>query len=165
MNSLVKAHMAATFFHEYQALRDELVEILSDDDLAFRVGGTAVRLGALCREMGEVEGAYVDSFRTFRLNFEYRHPDPRIESSVGVLAAWYAELDRDLDEAVAALSEDEIATRRIVRSDFDISDFSPLPGTQLDIYREALVIFYGKVSVYLRAMGRPLPGHWQAWIG
>ena len=165
MNSLVQVHMPATYFREYQALRDELLETLTDDDLAFRVGGRSASLGAICREMGEVERAYVDSFRTFRLRFEYRHPDPRIDSSVGALAAWYAELDRDLDEAVAALSEDEIATRRIVRSDFDIDEFSPLPATQLDIYREALLIFYGKVSVYLRAMGKPLPGHWQAWIG
>ena len=26
-------------------------------------------------------------------------------------------------------------------------------------------VFYGKASIYLRAMGRELPGDWQAWIG
>ena len=67
--------------------------------------------------------------------------------------------------AVEGLTEDEIANRRIVRNDFDIDDFSPLPPTQLDIYREALLIFYGKVSVYLRAIGKALPRNWQEWIG
>jgi hypothetical protein len=157
--------MPATYFNEYQALRAELLGILSDDDLGFRVGGTSATLGALCREIGEIEHSYVESFRTFRQDFDYRSPDPGLETSVAALNAWYAEIDRELAAAVEALSEDDIANRRIVRNDFDSDDFSPLPNTQLDIYREALLIFYGKVSVYLRAMGKTLPGHWQAWIG
>lgn len=165
MNSIVQVHMPATYFGEYQALRDELVAILTDDDLAFRVGGESATLGALCREIGEIEHTYVESFRTFRQDFDYQNPDVRLEKSVAALASWYAELDRDLADAIAALSEDDIANRRIVRKDFDINDFSPSPDIQLDIYREALLIFYGKVSVYLRAMGKPLPGHWQHWIG
>lgn len=165
MNSLVAVHMPATYFSEYQALRDELMAILSDDDLRFRVGGTSATLGALCREIGEVEHTYVESFRTFRQDFGYRNPDPRLETSVGALASWFADLDRELAAAIVALSEDDIADRRIVRNDFDITGFSPLPNVQLDIYREALLIFYGKVSVYLRAMGKALPGHWPHWIG
>ena len=49
--------------------------------------------------------------------------------------------------------------------DYGVDDFSPLPAQELDIYREALLIFYGKVSIYLRLMGRELPRHWQEWIG
>ena len=165
MNSLVRVHMPATYFAEYQELRGELMGILDDDDLAYRVSGTGVSLGALCREIGEIEHSYVQSLRTFRQDFGYRNPDPLLESSVTALTAWYADLDRELASAVEALSEDDIANRRIDRNDFDIGDFSPLPSVQLDIYREALLIFYGKVSVYLRAMGRALPGHWEAWIG
>ena len=165
MNSLVRVHMPATFFVDYQALRDELVAILTDDDLRFRVGGESATLGALCREIGEIEHTYVESFRTFRQDFDYRHPDTRLEKSLDALTSWYAELDRDLADAIAALSEDDIANRRIVRKDFDVSDFSPSADIQLDIYREALLIFYGKVSVYLRAMNKPLPGHWPHWIG
>jgi hypothetical protein len=158
MNWIVQEHMQATYFREYQALRDELVETLTEDDLAFRVGGSSASLGALCREIGEIERSYVESFKTFRLSFEYRNRDPRLETNVGPLSAWYAELDGDLYLAVAALSEEDIATRRIARSDFDVDDFAPLPHVQLDIYREALLIFYGKVSAYLRALGKALPG-------
>jgi hypothetical protein len=57
------------------------------------------------------------------------------------------------------------ARRRIIRGDFDEEYFSPLPKIQLDVYREALLICYGKVSVYLRAIDRPLPGQWLDWIG
>jgi hypothetical protein len=33
MNSLLRVHVPATFFVDYQALRDELMAILTDDDL------------------------------------------------------------------------------------------------------------------------------------
>lgn len=92
-------------------------------------------------------------------------PDARLERSVVAMSSWYAELDRELMTAVEGLSEDDIANRKIIRSDFDVTYFAPLPKDQLDVYREALLIFYGKASVYLRAMGRALPGQWQEWIG
>ncbi|MFP4346453.1 MAG: hypothetical protein ACLFU8_17340 [Anaerolineales bacterium] len=38
------------------------------------------------------------------------------------------------------------------------------PHVQLEIYKEALLIFYGKVSVYLKALGKVPSEHWQAWI-
>lgn len=164
MNSIIGGYLADSFFPEYQGLRDQLMEILSDEDLGLRLGGDTMSLGELCREIGEIEHTYVESFRTFRQDFSYRNPDPVMELSVAALNAWFAELDHDLMTAVAALTEDEIAGRRIIRGDFDEEYFSPLPKIQLDVYREALLIFYGKVSVYLRSIGRPLPGQWMDWI-
>lgn len=141
------------------------MEILGDEDLSLRLGGGTASLGALCREIGEIERAYAESFRTFRQDFAYRNSDPGLEHSVAALKAWFAELDRDLMSAVEALSEDDIASRRVIRGDFAEEYFSPLPKVQLDVYREALLIFYGKVSVYLRAIERPLPEQWRDWIG
>jgi hypothetical protein len=165
MNSITAGYLAETFFPEYQGLRDQLMEILADQDLGLRLGGETATLGALCREIGEIEHTYVQSFRTFRQDFSYRNPDPALERSVAALEAWFAELDRELIAAVEALSDDDIANRRIIRGDFDEAFFSPLPKVQLDVYREALLIFYGKVTVYLRAIERPLPGRWGDWIG
>ena len=165
VNSLVREHLPATYFKEYQSLRTMLSEILTDDDLGFRLGGTTATLGALCREIGDIEYSYIESLKTFRQDFSYRHPDSRVETSVDALKSWYLTLDADLDAAIAALSEDDIANRRIVRDDFDIDDFNPLPAVQLDVYREALLIFYGKVSIYLRSLHKPMPARWQQWIG
>jgi hypothetical protein len=55
--------------------------------------------------------------------------------------------------------------RRIERADFSEDYFSPTPIEQLDVYREALLIFYGKASAYLRALSKPFPKQWQTWIG
>ena len=100
-----------------------------------------------------------------RSDFAYRTSDPRLEHSVAALKAWFVEMDRDMLAAVERLSEDDIANHAIVRSDFDVAYFSPLPKDQLDVYREALLIFYGKASIYLKAIGKPLPPQWQEWIG
>jgi hypothetical protein len=165
VNSITASYLAETFFAEYQGLRDQLMEILADEDLGLRLGGETASLGALCREIGEIEHTYAQSFRTFRQDFSYRNPDAELERSVAALKAWFAELDRELMAAVGALSEDDIANRRIIRGDFDEAFFSPLSKVQLDVYREALLIFYGKVTVYLRAIERPLPRQWADWIG
>ena len=45
MNQILATYLAAEFFDEYQALRDQLLEIVTDDDLGFRLGGTTVTLG------------------------------------------------------------------------------------------------------------------------
>jgi hypothetical protein len=165
MDSRIRDHLAATYFAEYQLLRDELMAIVTDDDLAFRPGPGAATLGELCREIGEIEHSYIEALRTFRQDFSWRCPDLRVERESAVLAAWFADLDRDLAAAIEALTEDDVVRRRVTRQDFDVDEFAPLPAQELDIYREALLIFYGKVSIYLRTMGRELPSHWRHWIG
>jgi len=164
MNPILATYLAGEFFDEYQRLRDQLLEIVTDMDLGFRLDGTNVTLGALCREIGEIEHAYVESFRTFRQDFDYRHPDPAIETSVAALRTWYTELDLGLMAALEALSEADMH-RQIRRGDFEEDYFSPLPTEQLDVYREALLIFYGKVSIYLRSLSKPFPEQWALWIG
>ena len=137
--------------------------ILSDEDLGYRIGGANPSLGALCREIGEIERAYIESFTTFAQDFGYRNADPRLETSVAALSAWYAELDTELKAVIVSLSEEDAAKRSIDRRDFP--GFAPLPRVQMDLYKEALLIFYSKVSVYLRALGKTLPQQWQEWIG
>ena len=44
--------------------------------------GANPSLGALCREISEIEHAYVESFKTFRLDLGYCNADPRLERSV-----------------------------------------------------------------------------------
>jgi hypothetical protein len=144
---------------EYQALRNQLMDILSDEELAFTPGGENMTLGALCREMGEVQRAYVESFKTFKLDFSYRNEELGLDASVERLAAWFAELDVALKAAVEALTEEDIQNRVVDRGSFSLP-----PRFNLIVYQEALLIFYGKVSVYLKCMGKARPQQWQDWI-
>jgi uncharacterized damage-inducible protein DinB len=158
MNSIMQEQYP--MLQHYQALRNQLMEMLSDEELAFNPGGENPALGALCREIGEVEQAYIDSFKTFQQDFDYRNEEEGLEGSVERLAAWFAALDEDLRATLEGLSEEEIQNRMIDRG----GGFTLLPTVQLHVYKEALLIFYGKASVYLKAMGKQQPEQWQAWI-
>jgi hypothetical protein len=142
-----------------QPLREQLLELLTDDDLAFALPGNPT-LGSLCQEMGEVQAVYTQSFRTFTMANGPRTDRPDIAQSVAALAAWYRTLDQELAATLAALSEADIHERVIERPGFAVP-----PISNLHIYREALFIFYGKVTVYLNALGKPLPPQWATWIG
>jgi len=147
-------------FQLYQALRDQLMTIVTDEDLRYTPGGTNPPLGTLCRTIGEVEYAYIQSFKTFTQDFSYRNTAAGLADSVRQLTAWFAALDQDLRATIEGLSEDDITNRLIDRG----GDFQLPPQIQLSVYNEALLIFYGKVSVYLRAMGKSLPQQWQDWL-
>ena len=116
-------------------------------------------LGALCLEIGETEYAYVQAFKTFAIDFSYRNPEPDLETSVARLETWFQALDAELEATIAGLSEEDVKTRQIDRGGWSLP-----PLIQLEVYKEALLIFYGKVSVYLKALGKPRSRQWQDWI-
>jgi hypothetical protein len=157
MNSLITGYYPT--FRMYQALRGQLLELLSDEDLRFTPGGDNPPLGALCVEIGEVQHAYIQSFMDWRMDLSYRNAEPGLAGSVSQLAAWYRVLDAEMEAVISHLSEEDIKTRPI-----DRGDWSTTPLIQLEVYKEALLIFYGKASVYLKAMGKPRPQQWREWI-
>jgi hypothetical protein len=159
MNSIMTDYFP--MFEMYQAIRNQLMETLKDSDLSYTPGGTNPPLGALCREIGEVEQAYIDSFKSFTLDFSYRNTTPGLERSVAQLVAWYADLDAELKATIAGLSEEDISSRLVDRG----GDFKLPLQIQLNVYQEALLIFYGKSAVYLKGMGKQLPQQMQDWIG
>lgn len=156
MNSFVQTYFE--MFRGTQGLRGQLMEVLTDEDLAFRPGGDTLTLGALCQEMGEVEQSYINSFKTFKQDWSYRHNDD-VERSVEKLRAWFKALDGELNRVIASLTEAQL-DQPIERNRLSVPARS-----QPHIYEDALFIFYGKASIYLRALGKPLPGVWPEWIG
>lgn len=156
MSSLVAAYGA--LLKDTQDFRPLLLSLVTDEDLRFSLPGN-MTLGELCREMGETEYGYVASFTRFEHEWGYRHPDAAVTTDLAALEAWYDELDRQLGAALSALTEEQIAERR-VRS----GGWASLEK-ELHLYREALLIFYAKAGVYLRALGKPLPEAWLDWMG
>lgn len=158
MNSIMTGYYP--IFEQYQAMRNQLMGILTDADLDYQPGGANPPLGVLCREIGETEYAYIQSFKTFKLDFSYHNDEPGLAQSGARLAAWFAALDQELKAAVAGLTEEDLQQRQVDRGSFSLP-----PNFNLQIYNEALLIFYGKVIVYLRAAGKPVPQQWTDWLG
>ena len=147
-------------FAETHARRTELLNRLSNADLSFSPGGQNITLGALIREMGEVETAYIESLTTRVQNFDYRNTEPGLDTDLTRLKAWFLSLDRQMQTMLEAMSDEDIA-RKIRR----VNGAVVATDVQIHIYMQAALIFFGKAAVYLRAMNRPLPDSVQEWIG
>ena len=141
-------------------MRDEVLDLLTDAELAYTPGGDNLQLGELIRQMGEVEHSYLQGLKTFTQNWEYHNTDAGLESSVSGLAAWFQELDAELLAVVSAFTDDDLA-RVVLREE---SGYTMQVEMVLDVYIQALLIFFGKAVVYLKAMEKPLPDSVKEWI-
>lgn len=159
MNRIISEQFG--LFRLYQRLREQLLATISEDDLSFSPGGSNPTLGELCLEIGETERAYIDSFHTFTQRFDYRHSDRGLSGSVAGLKVWFEELDAELYAAIEALGDDDVANRLIDRG----HDFRVPANVQLEIYKEALIIFYAKADVYLKLLGKLPSEQWREWMG
>ena len=117
------------------SMRSQLLDSLSDADLAFSPGGENMTLGALLREDGEVENSYLQSLKTFKEDWSYHNT-----------------------EATLAAFSDEDLSKTIDPRGFTVE-------LQLDVYLQAQLIFLGKASVYFKAMNRALSQLFQDYIG
>jgi hypothetical protein len=145
--------------HQTTALRTQMMDSLTDKDLAYQFPNNPT-LGELCKSIGDVEQSYIDSFKTFKQDFSYKNDEPGLATSVERLKAWYKSLDEAMDAALAAIPDTDFQTKMVDRGGWSL----PL-GAQFHTYREALLIFYGKANVYLKALGKSLTEQWQAWVG
>ena len=158
MNRLIqqRAHMIDLS----HTLRDELFEGLSDADLEFSPGGTAPTLRALLLEQANVQAAYAESFRTLKLKFG--ETTPAGQQSTEEIRARFAQLDAELIGALAALSDDDLRRPHDPRG-------LKAPGytveTSYYTYRESVLIFAARASIYLRALGREVPTLMKSFVG
>ncbi len=141
-------------------MRNGLVGTLTDADLAFCPGGQTMSLGALCREIGDIEHAYIESLKHFKQDFSFRNTETGIETSTAKLLEWYKNLDDDMKATVAAFSEADLK-KEVERP----GGFKAPVDIQLDIYLQALLIFFGKITIYLKIMNKPMDKTIQEYIG
>lgn len=153
MNSTVENMIP--MFDAMKTMRDEWLNAITDSDLTFNPGGTNKTMGELLREMGEVNHAYAQSFRTLKHEWA---KDSRDLSSIAQLKTWFAEQDNELHTNLSALSDDDMM-KTIERDGY------PMPiEMQFQAYLQALLIYFGKATIYLRAMNKELPSKIREWV-
>jgi hypothetical protein len=140
-------------------MRTTLLTSLSDADLTFTPGGQNMPLGELFREMGDVELSYVESLKTFSQDWSLHNAEADLAQSVERLDAWMQSLDMDMKMLVEVFSDDDLS-KTVQRGEYAV----PVE-MQLDVYLQAILIFFGKATVYLRAMAKDLPTGWKDFVG
>ena len=141
MNSLFEDEIRG-----HHSMRDHVLTVVSDADLAYKLPGQNPTLGELLVEMGDIQGVYTHSFETFTLSWGHRELPPLAPITIASLKAWFDAQDNRMKTALSRFTEEELHIDRIDRGD----GFIASPFVQHQIYREAVYIFYGKLSVYLR---------------
>ncbi|GAB4531349.1 MAG: hypothetical protein OHK0046_52110 [Anaerolineae bacterium] len=145
---------------DVQALRHDALNVFTSADLPYRPGGTALSLGELCKEMGDTQLSYLNSLKTLTHDYTTQHPDTTLTSDLPKLTEWFKAMDAEMNALVEGMNDDEI--QRIVDRGYGFM----LPvGAQMHVYKEALMLFLGKISIYMRVMNKPLPEKFGMWIG
>lgn len=156
----MNSELLIMLLHLEAQLRGYLMDNLTDADLAFRVPGNPT-LGEQYREMGNVERAYLESYKARKLEFDVQRDDsPVTAASVAKLKAWFKTLDEEFEAAIKAIPDGEMDTTMIERSGRNMP-----AGVHYQTYHEAVLIFCAKCSVYLRMIDKPLNEMWLDWIG
>lgn len=130
-------------------------------DLDFTPAGDNVSLGELCREMGDVAEAYVRSFATGAMDFSARAPGRNDAKDGPAISAFLRGEETRLKAAVSGFSDEELATKTVDRG----GGWRVPLLTQFHVYREALLIFFGKLDIYLRLLKKVRPESWRQWVG
>ncbi len=138
-------------------LRTEILNAITEADLNTKLGGQSLSLRELILEQGTIQMAYIECFRSFELRFD--HAAPESVQSLEEIKTWFAQLDSSLIAALGALSDDDLK-RGVPRSKYTVA-----AEIVFYTYRESVMIFAAKASVYVRALGHALPGQVKSWIG
>ena len=73
--------------------------------------------------------------------------------------AWFHGIEQSIKTTLEAMSDEELS-RPVKRGHHSL----PLEITAYT-YRESLIIFAGKASLYLRSLGRPVSAHLKGFVG
>ena len=145
----------------HHSMRDHVLTVVSDADLGYKLPGRNPTLGQLLVEMGDLQGVYTHSFATSTLDWTHRQIPPPEPVTTASLRAWFDAQDAAMKAALDGFSDEELHVDRIDRG----HGFVASPFVQHQVYREAVYIFYGKLSVYLKALERDAGEEWAAWVG
>lgn len=145
----------AEAFHD---MRRQVISGLTDADLAFTLPGNPT-LGEVLADLAGIEGNYADSFTSLKQDWAtYQRPQP-LSTTADYLAAFDGTFGK-LRSALSGYSFEQGKTVTVNRGGWE-----PTLVQQFDTYAQAVLIVFGKLDVYLKALGKPLPERWGEWVG
>ena len=136
-------------------MRDHLVTVVSDADLAYKLPGRNPTLGELLVEMGDIEGVYTHSFETFTLDWAHRQLPHSAPVTIASLQDWFEAQDDAMNSALSRFTEEELHVDRIDPGHaFDIPRMSGSEGTA--IRHRLIAVDSAQLSVTEHGNGPPL---------
>lgn len=151
---------AIRFVRLTATLRAELLATLTDEELSFALPGNPT-IGAVLEQLAATQQSYIECLRTEVMTWALVEPLWEGHGGVERMTRRFTELDAAFEAVLESISDDVFRDTRI---DHGGGYVLPIRGI-VHTWVEALVIVYGRLDVYLRAMGRPRSEQWVDWIG
>jgi hypothetical protein len=144
-----------------EALTMQMLDAIDDSALGHAPAPNNPSLGDLVAGQAAIQAAYIESFRTFTGDFHNVPPVAVASRSVESFRQLFDRLHAEMKSVLGELTDEDFTSRMIDRD----GGFLVPPSMQVHIYRESILIFSGKASVYLRSLGITFPEQWVNWIG
>lgn len=103
MNSLFEEEIRG-----HHSMRDHLLTVVSDADLAYKLPGQNPTLGELLVEMGDLQGVYTHSFESSTLDWAHHQLPPPSPITIASLRAWFEAQDDAMKTALSTFTEEEL---------------------------------------------------------
>ena len=155
MNEIERDHFRV--LDETHDVRNEGVGALVNEHLALKLPGDNPALGGLIGELYAMELAYSESFSTFETDFS--GIGGVIFEDASDMSERFGRADEELKANISSLSDAQI------HAQVDRGGWSLPVIVNFHIYREGVLIYLGKIDVYLRAFGLARGDKWSGWIG
>ena len=155
MNRLMKRYPELMELN--QKLRRDVLDAISDEDLGHTLGGDTLSLAELPLQQNRWKDDYVQAWSTLELRHGSQSA-PEQQTVVG-FKLWFGSIEQDIRTTLEAMSDEELS-RPVKRGTYSL----PLEITACT-YRESLIIFAGKASLYLHSLGGPLSAHLKGFVG
>lgn len=120
---------------------------------------TIPHLAISCGKWAGLSTAILRSFKTLKMDWSCSGA-PELAATVAGIRTWYGSLDDEFEAVIHGYSEADLQNRTINRGHWSSSAM-----VQFHIFREAVLMFLAKASVYLKAMRKHLSDEWRAAIG
>lgn len=145
----------AEAFHE---MRAKLVGSLTEADLAYALPNNPTLADQLADLLG-IESSYAQSFASLEQDWTAYQRPAALPTPAAYLDAFDGSFAK-LKGALSAYTPEQGKTVNIKRGGWELSLVQ-----QFDTYAQAMLIVFGKLDVYLKALAKPLPERWAEWVG
>ncbi|MCU0476910.1 MAG: hypothetical protein MUC99_12530 [Anaerolineae bacterium] len=145
----------AEAFHD---MRAKLVGSLTEADLVYALPNNPT-LGEQLADFLGIEAFYAQSFASLEQDWKAYQRPAALQTPADYLTAFDGSFAK-LKTALSAYRPDQGQAVTVKRGDWE-----PTLVQQFDTYAQAVLIVFGKLDIYIKALGKPLPERWADWVG
>ena len=144
-----------------QDLAMDILKMLTDEQLDFKVGKNMGTLGEQFRHMARVRLQYSEAIETKKVEPTKETIDPSIAKSKEKLIELWEKINQQIPQILEKMSAEELENLKIDWKHWGVDSMNIYSHLQALVDHENL--HNGQIIVYIRTKGLKFPESWKAW--